>query len=135
MKKVWLNGISANGIAFAILFLLGFAGSTGFGDSSSSTATAQAAVAPASLPGPDIWTQDELTGDWNGYRKRLEDAGVAVGLDWVTQGFDNFQGGIHAGTTVASTADLSVAFDAEKLLGVPGGKFYVDLEDHAGPDP
>jgi carbohydrate-selective porin OprB len=85
--------------------------------------------------GADLWTQDELTGDWNGYRKRLEDQGVKVGLDWVAQGFDNFQGGIHAGTTFASTADLSIALDAGKLIGVPGGKFYVDLEDHAGPDP
>ena len=123
-------------IGCAISCLLFASLSTGLAGPANPTDTTQsAAVAPASSPGNDFWTQDGLTGDWNGYRKRLEDQGVTVGLDWVTQGFDNFQGGIHAGTTFSTTADLSVTFDADKLLGLHGGKFYADLEDHAGPDP
>jgi porin len=53
----------------------------------------------------------------------------------VGQGFRNFQGGITTGNTAASTFDFNISLDTEKLVGSAGGKFYADLEDHAGPDP
>lgn len=76
-----------------------------------------------------------MTGDWGGIRKQMEDKGVSFGATWIGQGFRNFLGGVHVGDTAASTLDLNITFDTEKLVGWAGGKFYVDFEDHAGPDP
>jgi porin len=98
-----------------------------------------ASIAPSESPSKagheDFWTRDTLTGEWGGLRKRLEDKGVAVGAVWVGQGFRNFEGGLHVGNTGASTFDFNITLDLEKLVGLGGGKFYVDFQDHAGPDP
>jgi porin len=97
---------------------------------------------PASVKPPDpkgegeeLWKRDELTGDWGDLRKHLEDAGVKIEAVWVGQGFRNFRGGITTGDTAASTFDFSVLMDGEKLLGWKGAKFFMDFQDHAGPDP
>ena len=125
--------------SFCIMSLLCSSGMNGLADSSDSTNTIPPAPAasPASTNNDanNVWTRDELTGDWWGYRKRLEDDGVSVGAVWVGQGFKNFQGGISTSTTAASTFDLNLTLDAGKLLGWPGATFYADLEDHAGTDP
>ena len=85
--------------------------------------------------GDDFWNRDELTGDWGGLRKKMENSGVKIDAVWVGQGFRNFRGGITPGNTAASTFDFSILVDAEKVLGWKGAKFYMDFEDHAGPDP
>ncbi len=97
---------------------------------------------PASVKAPDpkgegegFWSRDELTGDWGGLRKKFEDAGVKLDAVWVGQGFRDFRGGITTGNTAASTFDFSVLLDGEKLLGWKGAKFFMDFQDHAGPDP
>ena len=97
-----------------------------------------ASVAPpdASSTGKDdFWNRDTITGDWGGLRKELEDKGISFGAMWTVQGFRNFEGGLHVGNTAASTLDANLSLDAEKLFGLAGGKFYVDFENHAGPDP
>jgi len=105
------------------------------GTPNSTDATASSSTSAASSEGANFWTQDELTGDWGGYRKQLEDRGISFGLDWVVQGFKNFQGGISTGETGASTVDFNITLDTAKLMNWPDGKFYFDLQDHAGPDP
>ena len=97
---------------------------------------------PASVKAPDpkgegegFWQQDELTGEWGGLRKKLEDSGVKIEGVWIGQGFRNFLGGITTGNTAASTFDLSILLDGEKLVGWKGAKFFMDFQDHAGPDP
>ncbi len=85
-------------------------------------------------PGPGF--ADKATGDWWGERQRLRQAGVTIEASLVLEGFKNFRGGLRTTTLVgASTFDLSLALDTEKLLNWKGGKFYVDLEDHAGRNP
>ena len=83
----------------------------------------------------DFWNRDTLTGDWGGLRKELEDKGISFGTMWTIQGFRNFEGGLHVGDTAASTLDVNLSLDAEKLFGLAGGKFYADFQNHAGPDP
>ncbi len=79
---------------------------------------------------------DKATGDWWGERQWLRQVGVTIEASLVLQGFKNFRGGLRTSTLVgASTFDLSLALDTEKLLDWKGGKFYVDLEDHAGRNP
>jgi len=96
-----------------------------------------ASVAPEEAPSEDdsFWQRDKLTGDWGGLRKKWEDAGVSIDGVWIGQGFRNFRGGITPGNTAASTFDFSILLDGEKLLGWKGAKFFLDFQDHAGPDP
>jgi len=93
------------------------------------------AGAPASQP--DQPTPDEeVTGNWGGLRDRLEQEGLTFGLIWVPEVFRNFEGGKDSrDTVVASTADLNFTLDTDKAFDLPGGKFYIDLEDHAGQNP
>jgi porin len=76
-----------------------------------------------------------LTGNWGGLRDKLADDGVTFGLIWTGEYFKNFQGGIRPGETLASTTDLNFTLDTSKAFKLPGGKFYVDLENHAGRNP
>jgi porin len=87
-------------------------------ESSGSSATSQ------------FWTQSQVTGDLWGLRPLLAKDGLTIGLDWVAQGFANMAGGIHAGTTAASSLDLRFS-----LAVATSGTLYLDLQDHAGPDP
>jgi porin len=77
-----------------------------------------------------------LTGDWWGQRQRLADAGVSIGATLDLEGFENFRGGLSTDHLVgASTFDLNLAFDTEKLLQFKDGEFYIDFEDHAFGNP
>jgi porin len=79
--------------------------------------------------------RDVATGEWGGLRSQLEEQGVSIGIDWVLEGFNNFRGGIKTGPVAASTFDVDLSLDMEKLLGISNAEFYADLEDHAGRDP
>ncbi|MGD0460900.1 MAG: carbohydrate porin [Tepidisphaeraceae bacterium] len=101
------------------------------GDSVLLDATTQQEVAPTGS-GFD----NDLTGDWWGLRQRLQNAGITVGATLTLEGFSNFQGGIDTAHLIgATTFDLNLALDTDKLLHWHGGEFYVDLEDHAFGNP
>lgn len=77
-----------------------------------------------------------LCDSWRTLDDRLQSLGISVGVNWVMEGFKNFRGGITtAGAQPASTLDVYLSLDTQPLFHLPGGKFYVDLEDHAGDDP
>jgi porin len=79
---------------------------------------------------------DAAARSWQELSDRLQPWGITPGVDWVMEGFRNFRGGRRTDQTVAaSTLDLNLAFDTEHLLGLGGGEFYIDLEDHGGRDP
>ena len=62
--------------------------------------------------------------------------GVTIGFNWIGEAFRNFEGGINSrDSVIASTTDLNLSIDTDKALNWPGGKLYVDLEDHAGQNP
>jgi porin len=93
-------------------------------------------------PSPQVQKQrssefeDKATGDWWGWRQRLERTGITIDASLVLEGFKNFHGGLETSRAVAaSTFDLSLALDTETLFNWRGGKFYADLEDHAGKNP
>ncbi len=93
-------------------------------------------VAPRALSslGDSFFGKKAIKG-WGGNLQRLEDEGISLNAQWLLEGFDNFQGGIKIGNAFASTFDLNVGLDTEKVFHWKGGKFYVDLEDHAWQDP
>jgi porin len=77
-----------------------------------------------------------LAGGWWGERQRLNETGIAVGATLTLEGFSNLQGGIDTAHLVgASTFDLNLALDTDKLFHWHGGEFYVDIEDHAFRNP
>jgi porin len=80
--------------------------------------------------------EDRATGDWWGERRRLDQAGVTIDATLVLEGFKNFVGGLSTSRIVsASTFDLSLAIDTERMFDWQGGRFYVVLENHAGQNP
>lgn len=83
----------------------------------------------------DSGSSDLATGNWGGLRDRMAKAGYTFGLTSVGEGFWNFTGGIATGGVLADTTDLNVTVDLGPTVGLAGGKFYADLEDHAGRDP
>lgn len=83
----------------------------------------------------DFWHRNQLTDDWWGLRARLEREGISIDSRLTLDGFDNFLGGKRTGITGASTFDFSVDVDTAKLLNLPGGDLYIDLENHAGGNP
>ena len=96
---------------------------------------AEAATVPAAATPDNSSFDDKATGGWWGGRQRLETAGLSLNAQLVLEGFNNFQGGVDTGADGASTFDLNLALDTEKVFNWKGGKFYADLQDHAGQDP
>jgi porin len=79
---------------------------------------------------------ERATGGLLDLQQRLERIGITINARLALEGFHNFQGGLNTSRVVgASTFDLSLSLDTEKMFNLPGGKFYVNLEDHAGQDP
>lgn len=69
-------------------------------------------------------------------RERLQALGITLGANWQMEGFRNFRGGVRTDQTIAaSTLDLDLTFATDRLLHLPEGEFYIDLEDHAGRNP
>jgi porin len=105
------------------------------GDDTTTTGSGSTTTS-APAPADDSGSASLATGNWGGLRDRLGREGLSFGFSWIGEEFRNFQGGIDTrDTVVASTADLNLTLDTEKALDWPGGKFYIDLEDHAGQDP
>jgi porin len=95
----------------------------------------RAATPPMSSPADESRFDDKATGGWRGQRQRLEQAGISINAQLVLEAFVNFRGGLDSGAVGASTFDLNLALDTEKAFKWKGGKFYVDLEYHAGRNP
>ncbi len=119
----------ATSLLLAKVFLSHASVSTALADQTDSTTQPQ--VAPA-ISGFD----SNLTGGWSGERQRLQEAGIAVGATLTLEGFSNLQGGIDTAHLVgATTFDLNLALDTEKIFHLHGGEFYIDIEDHAFRNP
>jgi porin len=84
---------------------------------------------------PATSSLDAATRNWQTLQDRLQLSGISLGLNWVMEGFENFRGGKRTNVVAASTLDLNLALDTDRLLELPGGEFYVDVEDHAGRNP
>lgn len=68
-----------------------------------------------------------LTGNWGGYRQKLEDSGIDIGLTWQSLYQQNYRGGLntHNALRYTDSYDLAVELDFEKLGLIPGGSFYL----------
>ena len=91
---------------------------------------------PASLVivgGSPCWAQaepandeeiDALTGNWGGGRNYLLSRGVDLGLAYTGDVWGNVAGGLEQGIVYLDNWDLTLALDAEALMGWKGGSFF-----------
>jgi porin len=134
MIRRWPTKIAA--VTLAVMLLIVGSARQGKSRTPSKSIASQPDTLPARQPIAKTGFEDKATGSWWGVRQRLKQAGLSIDASIVLEGFNNFRGGLRTSPVVgASTFDLSLTIETEKLLNVPGGKFYVDLEDHAGRNP
>jgi porin len=81
----------------------------------------------------DVFTRPYMTGDWGGQRQRLEDAGVKLSADYVSETMGNVQGGNQTGTRYAQQVRMGARLDLSRLLGTAnGGVVQLTINDRRG---
>lgn len=73
-----------------------------------------------------LWTRESLTGDWGGWRSRLSDGGVTLGVSEVAEVLENTSGGQKRGAVFSGRAEVDVDLDLEKLLGWKGATVHAN---------
>jgi porin len=84
---------------------------------------AQTGVAPVT---------EHLLGDWGGLRTRLENVGVYLSLDALTEFAGNVSGGTKKGSTFAGQEALGIDVDWQRLAGVQGLSTHVIIVNRWG---
>ncbi|HEY5370378.1 MAG TPA: carbohydrate porin [Hanamia sp.] len=79
--------------------------------------------------------QKDTSENRSNFLRKLKDNGVVFGVAESLEGYYNFTGGIRVGSAAASTFDLNVGLDLNKLLHLRGAKFYADFEAHSFQNP
>ena len=75
---------------------------------------------------------DHLLGDWGGVRSKLEDSGIIARWFLITDVAGNTSGGRDQGATQASSTELSLFFDLNRIAGVKGGSIFVSMAQRWG---
>jgi porin len=65
----------------------------------------------------DLWKQDSLSGDWNGWRDRWVGHGVVLAADSIDELVGNASGGISREVVYSGRFELVATVDLDKLLG------------------
>ncbi|NKF23228.1 carbohydrate porin [Solimonas marina] len=73
-----------------------------------------------------------LTGDWNGTRRALSDAGVDLSLGYLSESATNISGGDHNEGAYADEFELGLGLDLDKLLSWSGASVRVLVTDRNG---
>lgn len=76
------------------------------------------------------WTR--ATGDWAGARTWLEEHGVEFGASYTIDWGATWSGGARNRSTVMSMPDVNVAFDLERLFGIPRTIAFFDTYQTEG---
>ena len=78
------------------------------------------------------WQESTLTGDWNGARQRLSDAGIEFEFLLTADYLRNNTGGLERGGGTNGHIDLIMQLDGEKLFGWQGGSAYLQVISNSG---
>lgn len=79
-----------------------------------------------------IPTSGNLFGDWGGARTYLESKGITATVSFVTNLAGNVSGGMDQGFTHADNLGLDLNFDLEKILGIEGASFLLNMSQRSG---
>ncbi len=74
------------------------------------------------------WTWQRATGDWDGARNALDDAGIAFAGSLISEWSDVFRGGIDQKSAFRFLLDLNLSLDLSKLAGIEGGSVFLDFQ-------
>lgn len=74
----------------------------------------------------DFWSRDALTGNWGGYRSKLEDKGIVFGADTIDEVLANPTGGTRQGAIYEGRLELFTTIDLGKTLGWSGATFHTN---------
>jgi len=101
---------------------------------SQSVAQPSAPQAPAQMPAqsgvaPSV---EHLFGDWWGLRPYLEDKGIYLTFDALTEFAGNVSGGVKQGSTFANQEAFTADVDWQRLAGVPGFSTHVIIVNRSG---
>jgi porin len=75
---------------------------------------------------------EHLFGDWGGLRPALENMGIYLNFDALTEFAGNVSGGTKQGATFAGQEALGLDIDWQRLAGVPGLSTHVTLVNRWG---
>lgn len=73
-----------------------------------------------------------LTGDWLGWRTRLQEAGVQFAATYAADILGNPVGGLTQGVRYTHDLGLDWLFDLDRLLGLPGARLHASISSRAG---
>src|SRR5688572_24834969 len=73
-----------------------------------------------------LWTQETLSGDWSGVRKRLASRGLEFTAVYGGEVFGVVSGGFRQGAVYDGLLELGIDLDLEKLLGWHGAKLHLN---------
>jgi porin len=76
-----------------------------------------------------------MTGDWNGLRTSLADAGIKFGLQEQSEVWGNLTGGLRRGAVYDGLTTASLTLNLEKLAGWTGATFFVNAYQIHGRGP
>jgi porin len=77
-------------------------------------------------------TNEHLFGDWGGLRTKLEDMGIYLSLDALTEFAGNVSGGTKQGSTFAGQEALGLDIDWQRLAGVSGFSTHMIIVNRWG---
>jgi porin len=75
---------------------------------------------------------EHLLGDWGGLRSKLEESGITPRWFLITDVAGNPSGGRDQGATQASSTELSLFFDLNRIAGIKGGSVFMSMSQRWG---
>jgi porin len=75
---------------------------------------------------------EHLLGDWGGLRSKLEESGITPRWFLITDVAGNPSGGRSQGATQASSTELSLLFDLNRIAGLKGGSIFTSFSQRWG---
>lgn len=88
-----------------------------------------------SLMAENAWKRSTMFGDLNGSRTALSEQGISFEAIYTRDITRNVSGGIKRKTEYLDNWDLTLSFDAEKLIGWDGATFYFYVLGNHGANP
>src|ERR1700758_1876019 len=79
-----------------------------------------------------VLPSEHLLGDWGGLRSKLEESGITPRWFLITDVAGNPSGGRDQGATQASSTELSLFFDLNRIAGVKGGSVFISMSQRWG---
>ncbi len=76
--------------------------------------------------------RNSLTGDWNGARTKLHDAGVNFTATYANDILGNPVGGAHQGLSHADSLGLNLGLDLDKIMNIRGLHFFTSFVFRTG---